>query len=75
MSFGTMPDDRRLTAGLRLPVGTRAVANFREGVKRMAEETRGVTWAVVGWIAFGLGQVVHDPFAKLLLLATARVLP
>lgn len=33
------------------------------------------TRVLVGWIAFGLSQFIHEPYAKLFLLATARALP
>jgi hypothetical protein len=36
---------------------------------------RPVALAIVGWLAFGLGQVVDSIGLKLVLLSAARVLP
>ncbi len=41
----------------------------------MKETMLRITWVLVGWIAFGVGQFLDVGFAKLFLLATARVLP
>ena len=37
----------------------------------MANQVR----VIVGWIAYGIGQLIDEPFPKLFLLAAARALP
>jgi hypothetical protein len=64
------------------PGGQTGNLNWRKGVVAMAKHVFNKTThvcpvrlAILGWLAFGVGQVVDSIGLKLVLLSAARVLP